>query len=129
MVTDNSFFHTILSCGENTDAWEDVYFAEAYQLYELNKDQFELAKLIEKSKLLSSQNQKRFWQVVASVEQTKDFSVFIDQIKNQLPDIAIYIVDALREWNLNSEQRKELRICAETLKDISPVYDSIIAQI
>jgi hypothetical protein len=129
MIDTNSLFDMISACGENVDAWEDIYFVEAYQYYELNKDQFELAELIEDSQLLSSQNQKRFWQVVSSVEQTNHFDIFTAQIKQCPSDIAIYIIDGLREWDLSSEQKKELRISAETLKGISQVYDSIIEQI
>ncbi|MCU0432648.1 MAG: hypothetical protein MUC87_04240 [Bacteroidia bacterium] len=129
MNNNKSFIDIILSCGENSDMWEDVFFSEAYQSYQNNKSRYDLRILIDQSKQLSLDNQKRFWQVVSSVEQVDQFDVFLLHIQSQIPEIAIYIIDGLREWNLNSEQREKLRISAEKLKGISQVYDLILRQI
>jgi predicted phosphohydrolase len=124
-----SFIDIILLCGENSDAWEDVYFAEAYHNYLINKSGYSLIDLVENSKQLNNQNQERFWQVVSAVEQLNEFEMFLTQIGSQPLNIAIYIIDGLREWNLNSKQKEELRESAEKLKGVSQVYDLIIQQI
>lgn len=90
------------------DAWGDYFLDEAIALVEQIKNTEGLQDCLHSLNNLQETSKCRLLQAVTSVETIEIFPDLINLLKDATPELAEVIVDNLRHWKLNDEERREL---------------------
>ena len=108
------------------DAWSDVYIEKALELSKQLRDSGQLNKCLEKATSLDEKAAIRLFEVITEYPAPEMFSQFFEILTEAHGELAEVLIDGLRSWPLDYDQRKQLLLTAERFRGKSKVFDVII---
>lgn len=126
MIYTKNLINIICDSEVTRDAWEDHIYLKAYNYFKDNHEKISIDDLLSYAAKQNIDFNERLWQLVATYPDNSNFNKYINYINQSNIEIAITIIDGLKDWPLSIDERLKLKIAAEKHIGHSHLYDKII---
>jgi hypothetical protein len=126
MTATHEFLSMIEDQTIGLDAWEDYYLDEAIELAEKLRESGDLEKCLQAASSFSEDAKIRLFHVLLDVPLPEIFPNLLQILSKAHGELAEVLIDGLRFWPLEIDQRKQLILIAEKFSGQSKLLDRII---
>lgn len=111
------------------DGWGDYYLEVAIELAQKLSQSGEIQECLQHLPLFGEEAQVRLIQVITNFPSSQLFEPLLSLLVEADRELAEVLIDGLRTWSLDREQRQQLLLVAEKFRGQSKLLDIVIDEL
>ncbi|MTJ10964.1 MULTISPECIES: hypothetical protein [unclassified Anabaena] len=111
------------------DGWGDYYLEVAIELAQKLSQSGEIQECLQHLPLLDQEAQIRLIQVITNFPSSQLFEPLLGLLVEADGELAEVLIDGLRTWSLNQEQKQQLLLISKKFRGQSKLLDMVINEL